>query len=75
MWEWVSGRSQRYARRRPAVGPFWQAPFAMIDNGLGFQLVPWSRELEKRLGQHVTGVVKDGGGIEWGFGRKRDLGL
>ena len=49
--------------------------FAMIDDGLGFQLVPWSRELEKRLGQHVTGVVKDGGGIEWGFGRKRDLGL
>jgi len=49
--------------------------FAMIDNGLGFQLVPWSRELERRLGQHVTGVVKDGGGIEWGFGRKRDLGL
>ncbi|SDO65912.1 DUF3363 domain-containing protein [Afipia sp. GAS231] len=49
--------------------------FAMIDNGLGFQLVPWSRELEKRLSQHVTGVVKDGGGIEWGFGRKRDLGL
>ncbi|MET3225825.1 type IV secretory pathway VirD2 relaxase [Bradyrhizobium japonicum] len=49
--------------------------FAMIDNGLGFQLVPWSRELEQRFGQHVTGVVKDGGGIEWGFGRKRDLGL
>lgn len=49
--------------------------FAMIDAGLGFRLVPWSRELEKRFGQHVTGVVKDGGGIEWGFGRKRDLGL
>ncbi|MDN3275986.1 DUF3363 domain-containing protein [Frankia sp. RB7] len=49
--------------------------FAMIDNGLGFQLVPWSRELESRLGQHVSGVVKDSGGIEWGFGRKRDLGL
>jgi len=49
--------------------------FAMIDNGLGFQLVPWSRELERKLGQHVTGVVKDGGGIEWGFGRKRDIGL
>ncbi|QOZ77949.1 type VI secretion protein [Bradyrhizobium sp. CCBAU 53351] len=49
--------------------------FAMIDNGLGFQLVPWSRDLEKRLGQHVTGVIKDGGGIELGFGRKRDLGL
>jgi hypothetical protein len=49
--------------------------FAMIDNGLGFQLVPWSPSLEKQLGRHVSGVVQDGGGIEWGFGRKRDLGL
>ncbi len=49
--------------------------FAMIDNGLGFQLVPWSRELERKLGQHVSGVARDGGGIEWSLGRKRDLGL
>ncbi|GGI33684.1 type VI secretion protein [Bradyrhizobium guangdongense] len=49
--------------------------FAMIDNGLGFQLVPWSREIQQRLGQHVTGLIKEGGGIEWGFDRKRDLGL
>jgi type IV secretory pathway VirD2 relaxase len=49
--------------------------FAMIDSGLGFQLVPWSRELERKLGQHVTGVARDGGGIEWSLGRKRDLGL
>ncbi|MFG1245094.1 DUF3363 domain-containing protein [Xanthobacter sp. V7C-4] len=48
--------------------------YAMIDSGLGFQLVPWSRELEKKLGQHVTGTVKDGGGIEWSLSRKRDLG-
>ncbi len=49
--------------------------FAMIDNGLGFQLVPWSPSLEKHLGRHVAGVAKDGGGIEWSFGRKRGLGL
>jgi len=49
--------------------------FAMIDDGLGFQLVPWSPQLERRLGQQVSGRVRDGGGIEWGFGRKRDLGL
>ena len=49
--------------------------FAMIDDGLGFQLVPWSPSLEKQLGRHVTGVAKDGGGIEWGLGRKRELGL
>ncbi|WOJ88345.1 DUF3363 domain-containing protein [Methylocapsa polymorpha] len=47
--------------------------FAMIDNGLGFQLVPWSPSLEKQLGRHVAGVAKGGGGIEWSFGRKRGL--
>jgi len=49
--------------------------FAMIDNGLGFQLVPWSPPLEKQLGRHVSGLVRDSGGIEWGFGRKRGLYL
>jgi len=47
--------------------------FAMIDNGLGFALVPWTPTLEKHLGHHVSGIAKDGGGIEWGFGRKRGL--
>jgi hypothetical protein len=47
--------------------------FVMIDNGLGFALVPWTPTLEKQLGRHVSGVAKDGGGIEWGFGRKRGL--
>jgi type IV secretory pathway VirD2 relaxase len=49
--------------------------FAMIDGGLGFQLVPWSREIDRKLGQHLAGVARDGGGIEWSLGRKRDLGL
>ncbi len=49
--------------------------FAMLDNGLGFQLVPWSREIDRKLGQHIAGVARDGGGIEWSLGRKRDLGL
>ena len=49
--------------------------FAMIDSGLGFQLVPWSREIERKLGQHIAGVARDGGGIEWSLARKRDLGL
>ncbi|MES0174461.1 DUF3363 domain-containing protein [Mesorhizobium sp. M0006] len=49
--------------------------FAMIDDGLGFQLVPWTPSLEKHLGQHVSGVVRGDGGIDWGFGRKRGLGL
>ena len=38
--------------------------FAMIDNGLGFQLVPWQPVLDKRIGQHITGLARDTGGIE-----------
>jgi type IV secretory pathway VirD2 relaxase len=43
--------------------------FAMIDDGLGFSLVPWRAELERRLGQQVTGVALPGGGFDWTRGR------
>jgi uncharacterized protein DUF3363 len=49
--------------------------FAMIDDGIGFQLVPWQPVLDRRIGQHVTGVMRNAGGVEWDFGRKRGLGL
>jgi type IV secretory pathway VirD2 relaxase len=49
--------------------------FAMIDNGLDFQLVPWRPALEKELGREVRGVIAPGGHVDWGFGRKRGLGL
>ncbi|RWD79102.1 VirD2 family relaxase/mobilization nuclease [Mesorhizobium sp.] len=49
--------------------------FAMIDDGLGFQLVPWTPSLEKQLDRHVSGVARTDGGIDWSFGRKRGLGL
>jgi type IV secretory pathway VirD2 relaxase len=49
--------------------------FAMIDDGIGFHLVPWQPVLDKRIGQHITGTVRDAGGIEWNFGRKRGLGI
>jgi type IV secretory pathway VirD2 relaxase len=48
--------------------------FAMIDNGLSFQLVPWIPTLERELGRHVNGIAGPGG-VEWSFGRKRDLSL
>jgi type IV secretory pathway VirD2 relaxase len=48
--------------------------FAMIDNGLGFSLVPWTPSLDRQLGKYLTGRVT-GGRIEWDFGRKRGLGL
>jgi type IV secretory pathway VirD2 relaxase len=49
--------------------------FAMIDDGIGFQLVPWQPVLDKRIGQHISGTLRDAGGIEWSFGRKRGVGL
>ncbi|MGF1623964.1 MAG: relaxase/mobilization nuclease domain-containing protein [Alphaproteobacteria bacterium] len=49
--------------------------FAMIDDGLGFSLVPWSPSLERRLGRQVSGIARADGGIDWSFGRRRGLGL
>ena len=49
--------------------------FAMIDNGLGFELVPWKPALEEHVGRHVSGVVQPGGSVAWNFGRTRGLGI
>jgi Protein of unknown function (DUF3363) len=49
--------------------------FAMINNGLGFSLVPWSPSLEHQLGKQVSGLAMLGGNVDWGFGRKRGLGI
>ena len=49
--------------------------FAMIEDGLGFQLVPWRPALEQHLGRQVSGLAMSGGGVSWSFGRKIGLGL
>ena len=49
--------------------------FAMIDNGLGFELVPWKPALEQHFGRQVSGVALPGGGVDWSFGRQRGLSL
>jgi hypothetical protein len=48
--------------------------FAMIDDGLGFSLVPWRPALEQHIGRHISGVMMTGGGIEWSLGRRVGLG-
>jgi hypothetical protein len=48
--------------------------FAMIDNGLGFSLVPWRPVLENKIGREVTGVIR-GEDVSWQFGRARTLGI
>ncbi|MGB5083270.1 MAG: DUF3363 domain-containing protein [Methylocystis silviterrae] len=49
--------------------------YAMIDDGLGFSLVPWTPSLEKQLGRQVSGVMATDGGVDWSFRRKRGIGL
>ncbi|QJU57134.1 DUF3363 domain-containing protein [Sphingomonas sp. AP4-R1] len=48
--------------------------FAMIDDGMGFQLVPWTPSIDRQLGQHISGVARPDGGVDW-TSRKRGLAL
>jgi len=49
--------------------------FAMIDDGLGFSLVPWRPTLEPHIGRVISGVAMPGGDVDWALGRSRGLGL
>jgi type IV secretory pathway VirD2 relaxase len=48
--------------------------FAMIDDGLGFSLVPWTPSLERHLNREVLGIAR-AGRIDWTFARSRGLGI
>ena len=48
--------------------------FAMIDDGLGFSLVPWRPVLEKEIGRQIMGVMR-GGDISWQLGRAVGFGI
>lgn len=48
--------------------------FAMLDDGMGFSLVPWKPVIEPQLGQNMTALVR-GGGVSWQFGRSRGLAV
>ncbi len=48
--------------------------FAMIDDGLGFSLVPWTPSLDRHLGTQVSGAMT-ASGVDWSFTRKRGIAL
>jgi type IV secretory pathway VirD2 relaxase len=48
--------------------------FAMIDDGLGFSLVPWTPSLEQHLSREVLGIARVSR-VEWTFDRSRGLGI
>jgi len=48
--------------------------FAMLEDGMGFQLVPWKPMIEQRLGLQVSVVVR-GQSVTWQLGRRRGIGI
>ena len=49
--------------------------FAVIDDGLGFELVPWQPALEQQISRQISGMMMPGGGVNWSFGRKLGMSL
>ena len=48
--------------------------YAMLDDGMGFSLVPWKSVIEPKLGQHIAATLR-GGGVSWEIGRQRGQGI
>ncbi|WP_257645813.1 DUF3363 domain-containing protein [Ottowia beijingensis] len=46
--------------------------YAMLDDGMGFSLVPWKPVIEHRLGQQLAATGR-GGGVSWEVGRRPGL--
>ncbi len=44
--------------------------YALLDDGMGFSLVPWRPLIEQELGQQLAATVR-GGGVSWEIGRAR----
>ncbi|URG49327.1 relaxase/mobilization nuclease and DUF3363 domain-containing protein [Pectobacterium quasiaquaticum] len=48
--------------------------YAMLDDGVGFSLVPWRLAIEQRLGQQITATVR-GSSVSWEIGGQRGRGV
>lgn len=46
--------------------------YAMLDDGMGFSLVPWRPVIEQRIGQQIAATMR-GGGVSWEIGRHRGI--
>lgn len=48
--------------------------FAMLDDGIGFSLVPWKPVIEQRLGKTMTAVIR-GCNVSWVLERQRGISM
>ncbi len=49
--------------------------FAVLDDGMGFQLVPWTPKIEQHLGEHISGQMRSRSAVTWDIGRSKSLGI
>lgn len=48
--------------------------FAMLDDGIGFSLVPWKPVIEQRLGKAMTAIIR-GSNVSWVLERQRGISM
>ena len=48
--------------------------YAMLDDGMGFSLVPWKPVIEQRLGQQIAATLR-GAGVSWEVGMQRSISM
>jgi len=48
--------------------------FAMLDDGIGFSLVPWKPVIEQRLGKMMTAIIR-GSNVSWVLERQRGVSM
>lgn len=68
----VERRGQRVAGTYRRSVMLASGRYAMLDDGMGFSLVPWRPVIEQRLGQQIAATVR-GGGASWEVGRQRGV--
>ena len=53
---------------------FVSGRFAMLDDGVGFSLVPWRPVIEQRLGQRISVMVR-GSSVTFQLMRQREMSM
>ena len=48
--------------------------YAMLDDGMGFSLVPWKAVIEPQLGRQLAATVR-GGGTSWEIGKRHVISM
>ena len=48
--------------------------FAMLDDGMGFSLLPWKPVIEQRLGKTMTAIIR-GSNVSWMLERQRGISM